>query len=139
MNYNWLNKRYYLLFAIYFSIVLGCTILYHFDPATNSQIYPPSLSREIGGFYCAGCGTLRALHQLLRGNIGVAFWLNPLLFVCLPYLLYWFIAYSLDFFLAWKLPLIKWQTKEIIGLSIVVITYSLLRNLNLDYLAFLRP
>ena len=139
MNYNWLNKRYYVLFAIYFSIVLGCIILYHFDPATNSQIYPPSLSREIGGFYCAGCGTLRALHQLLRGNIGVAFWLNPLLFVCLPYLLYWFIAYSLDFFLAWKLPLIKWQTKEIIGLSVVVITYSLLRNLNLDYLAFLRP
>lgn len=42
------------------------------------------------GLLCPGCGSLRALHQLLHGNFATALRFNPLLFVTL--LLVGFIA-----------------------------------------------
>ena len=40
------------------------------------------------GLYCPGCGTLRALHQLLHGNLGAALALNPLTVLLAPVLAY---------------------------------------------------
>ena len=139
MKLNWFSNKNYQLATIYFAITFMSVILYHFDPATSSGIYPPSLSRELGGFYCAGCGTLRALHQLLQGNIQAALRLNPLLLVVLPYLIYWFIAYNLQFFLAVKLPIIIWRRKEICSLSAVILLYTLMRNIDLALFSVLRP
>ena len=139
MNYNWLNKRYYVLFAIYFSIVLGCIILYHFDPATNSQIYPPSLSREIGGFYCAGCGTLRALHQLLHGHLLAALDLNPLMVLTAPYLIYSFISYTSPVILGQKIPQVYIKTSWIWLFLKVVLIYWVLRNIPFPPFNWLAP
>lgn len=38
------------------------------------------------GWRCLGCGTQRALYQLVHLHIGQAFRLNPLLFAVVPYL-----------------------------------------------------
>ena len=139
MKLNWFSNKNYQLATIYFLITFNIVVLYRFDPATTSGIYPPSLSRELGGFYCAGCGTLRALHQLLHGNIHTALRLNPLLLVVLPYLIYWFIAYNLQFFFSLKLPIIIWHKKEVCYLSTIVILYTLIRNIDLAIFSVLRP
>ena len=44
------------------------------------------------GLHCAGCGTLRALHQLLHGHLRAAVGLNPLTIVLLPFLAYPFLS-----------------------------------------------
>ena len=70
--------------------ILGFTtliVLFAHDPA-NSMFYPPCPFRALTGFYCPGCGTLRALHQLLHGHLVAAFWLNPLAALLLPFLGY---------------------------------------------------
>jgi hypothetical protein len=54
--------------------------VYAVDPAT-SRLFPPCLFHSLTGLQCPGCGGTRALHQLLHGNVGAAFRLNPLLFV----------------------------------------------------------
>jgi hypothetical protein len=58
-------------------------LLFFFDPATSS-FYPPCLFRTFLGTQCPGCGSLRAAHQLLHGNIAAAWALNPTLMIVGP-------------------------------------------------------
>jgi hypothetical protein len=53
-------------------------VLYRFDP-DKCSFYPICLFHSTTGLLCPGCGSLRALHQLLHGNIVAAFRFNPLL------------------------------------------------------------
>lgn len=59
--------------------------LYYFNP-TNSTLYPRCPLFTITGWQCAGCGSLRALHSLLHGDIKAAWHYNPLLLLALPLL-----------------------------------------------------
>jgi len=55
------------------------------DPYGNNLL-PVCLFRELTGLLCPGCGSLRAAHELLHGNIASALRLNPLfLLVVLPF------------------------------------------------------
>jgi hypothetical protein len=55
-------------------------VLFVFDP-TDSWFYPPCLFKTIFGAQCPGCGSLRAMHQLLHGNVAAAWALNkPIVF-----------------------------------------------------------
>jgi hypothetical protein len=57
--------------------------LFAFDPARVS-IFPPCVFHRLTGLWCPGCGTTRALHQLVHGNLTAAFHLNPLAISMLP-------------------------------------------------------
>jgi hypothetical protein len=58
-------------------------VFFFFDPATTS-FYPPCLFRTFLGTQCPGCGSLRAAHQLLHGNLREAWALNKPLLIALP-------------------------------------------------------
>ena len=47
------------------------------DPA-QGNLFPPCPFRWATGLECAGCGTLRCIHQLLRGHPVAAFHHNPM-------------------------------------------------------------
>ncbi len=68
----------------------GAALLFAFDPARHA-FYPVCLFKKMTGYDCPGCGGLRAMHQLLRGDVWRAFQLNPLVVVGLPLLGLWFI------------------------------------------------
>ena len=57
----------------------GAWILYTFPPGAGS-FYPRCVFHAVTGLLCPGCGTTRALHQLLHGHFAAAFRLNPFLF-----------------------------------------------------------
>ena len=59
------------------------TLLFFFDPAT-AGFYPPCLFTAVFGAQCPGCGSLRAAHQILHGNVREAWALNKPLLVALP-------------------------------------------------------
>ena len=63
---------------------IGVAILYRFDP-TTAHFYPPCLFHVLTGLQCPGCGTTRALHHLLHGDVAGAFRLNAMLFVVAPF------------------------------------------------------
>ena len=58
-------------------------VLFFFDPASHG-FYPPCLFKTIFGHPCPGCGSLRAAHQLLHGNLQAAWALNPTLMIAGP-------------------------------------------------------
>ena len=66
-------------------LVLGCVVLFFFDPR-QYHFYPTCLFHQMTGLLCPGCGSLRALHQLLHGHLVSAFRFNPLLVVAMAVL-----------------------------------------------------
>jgi hypothetical protein len=78
---------------------------------------------------CPGCGSQRAVHQLLHGHLFASFSLNPLL---MPALLYALTGYAIAFFFPekWDQVRLKWfgHTAGIIAL-IIIFTFWMARNL----------
>jgi hypothetical protein len=64
---------------------LAAAVLFWFDPSQNA-FYPSCLFHQATGWLCPGCGSLRALHQLLHGHVVTAFRYNPMLIVLVPLL-----------------------------------------------------
>ena len=86
--------------AAVWGLKLGCILgaigaalsgLFVFDPAIWN-FYLPCPFHELTGFHCPGCGSLRAIHQLLHGNLTAALGLNPFMVLSLPFLGYWLIS-----------------------------------------------
>lgn len=67
-------------------IGICAAVLYAFNPAQHS-FYPYCVLYRSTGLLCAGCGSLRASHSLLHGDLRTAFALNPLFVLALPLLL----------------------------------------------------
>ena len=79
--------------AIWLLLIAGAVYLYIFEPG-KSGFFPGCPFRLLTGFTCPGCGTTRALHQILHGHFDIAFTLNPLLLLAIPFFLFAFIRYS---------------------------------------------
>lgn len=102
--------------------------LYVLNPST-STLYPTCPFLAVTGCYCPGCGSLRALHHLMRGHLQTAFGLNPLLVLSLPFVGYSFASHAALAFLGRSLrgyflrPILIWT---LLG---IIILYWVLRNL----------
>jgi len=59
-------------------------LLYWFDPV-HFHFYPVCVFHQVTGLLCPGCGTLRALHQLLHGHVAAALRFNALFVLSLPF------------------------------------------------------
>jgi hypothetical protein len=63
-------------------------VLAVFDPRQHA-FYPTCLFHSTTGLLCPGCGSLRALHELLRGHLATALRFNPLLIISMPFVAWW--------------------------------------------------
>ena len=79
--------------AFWSLLIAGAAYLFIFEPG-KSGFFPPCPFRFLTGFQCPGCGSTRALHQILHGNFEAAFMLNPLLMSGIPFMLFAFLRYS---------------------------------------------
>lgn len=109
------------------AIAASCVILYFFSP-TEHSFYPRCVLHSLTGWWCPGCGSLRAMHQLLHGEIAKAFALNPLLLIALPLVGFAIINSAVR----------KWTGRELVRFTLpaswiwailaVIILYTVLRN-----------
>jgi hypothetical protein len=107
---------------------VGCVVLAVFDPRQNS-FYPRCPFRAVTGRACAGCGITRGLHQLLTGHPIAALRLNLLMVVLVPASLYGYAAWALPRWGGPKPPTITLTSRNIIGGIVVLLLFTLLRNL----------
>src|SRR5438309_10494082 len=88
----------YLLGAALLTAGVGAGMLWFFDPA-SAGIFPSCPLHYLTGLYCPGCGSLRAIHALLHGNLSGACAMNPLTVGLLHFLIYGLASETL---LAWR-------------------------------------
>jgi hypothetical protein len=109
-------------------MVIGCAVLLYFiDPAT-SRGYPTCPLHALTGLYCPGCGSLRATHQLLHGNLTAGLRFNPLMVISLPVLGILVTVRRLAY-----RPLMAWSAMTIL------LAYGILRNIPVWPLILLAP
>jgi hypothetical protein len=93
----WLNNetmyRRSTVIFIWLLLLAGAAYLFVFEPG-KTGFFPGCPFRWLTGFTCPGCGTTRALHQILHGHFAAAFMLNPLLLLAIPFLLFALLRYS---------------------------------------------
>jgi hypothetical protein len=106
---------------------MAAAILFAFNPA-KVKFFPACPVHSMTGFYCPGCGSLRALHQLVHGNITEALSMNPLMVLSLPLLGFLFVRPSAGYHV-W----LPWFCFA------VLILYGILRNIPLFPFTELAP
>jgi hypothetical protein len=105
----------------------GAAVLWWLDPATTEGL-PACPWWSLTGTHCPGCGSTRALHQLLHGNPLRALGHNPLLVLTLPCVGYWVARYLLA---GWRieLPELRPRAGAIYAFAGAVVLFWILRNL----------
>lgn len=58
-------------------VAAACALVYAVNPAEPGH-YPPCPTKLLTGLDCPFCGSMRATHQLLHGNVGAAIDLNAM-------------------------------------------------------------
>jgi uncharacterized protein DUF2752 len=128
----------WLLAAMVATAAAALTVLYVSDPA-RSGLFPPCPLRYLTGWYCPGCGSLRAMHQLLHGNLGAAWALNPLTVLLLPFVVYGLASYAPFEIRGCRLPRIILPAFWIRALCAVIIGFGIARNLPFHPFNLLAP
>lgn len=126
------------LFICMLLIVAFAGLLYRIDPA-NSSFYPPCLFHALTKLHCPGCGSLRAIHQLLHGNMAAAFGLNPLMVSLIPFFGYAFLSYTVRIINGNGLPGIFIPAIWIWAFLGFVILFTILRNIPIHPFLLLAP
>jgi len=88
------TRRVILWVAIGLLIVAGILVYFNFDPSNPalSKFFPKCIILQLTGFKCPGCGSQRAIHDLLNGDIALAATHNALLIAAIPIIILYFIA-----------------------------------------------
>lgn len=112
--------------------------LYLYNPSA-SALYPTCPFLAFTGCYCPGCGSLRALHQLMRGHLAAAFGLNTLMVFSVPFIGYFFL--SLAKFAVVGRPLRAFFIRPVLiwSLLVVILAYWILRNIPVYPFSLLAP
>lgn len=83
------RKRLMVMAGLVLVLIILC-IYFYFDP--NGRFFPQCPFLSLTGLECPGCGTQRAVHAVLHGDIGAVWQLNAALFVFVPLLILLFVA-----------------------------------------------
>ena len=123
MTIKQLNKILLLLFLPAF-----LWLYYTYNPAKES-FFPSCPLYVTTGYKCPGCGSQRAIHALLHGDIGAAWHHNPLLVILIPYFILAILAEYFKIHLLGKKVSLFLTSKWVIwGFFVVIILYWILRN-----------
>lgn len=125
-------------FALVLMAAGALSFLYLFNPST-SALYPTCPFLALTGCYCPGCGSLRALHQLMRGHLMTALGLNPLTMFSLPFVGYFFVSRAMFATVGRSLKTCFVKPVYIWGLLGVVLAFWILRNLSFYPFSLLAP
>ena len=117
------------------ALVACAAFLFRFDPQDErySSLYPPCPFHELTGLRCPGCGTLRAMHDLLHGRIAEALGHNAAATLFVPFAL-WYALYAFGI-VSVSPGLDRWSWHILAA----VVLFWILRNLPFAPFAALAP
>ena len=86
-----MNKRRALIIITAVVAIVAAIVYFYFDPS-SSRLFPRCLFLETTGVKCPGCGSQRAVHALLHGQVGAAWHYNAMLVVGIPLIVFYLLV-----------------------------------------------
>ena len=86
-------RRSLIIILVIAALMVFGFIYYALDPS-SSTMFPRCTFLSLTGYKCPGCGSQRAIHALLHGDVVAAFKFNALMMVSIPWLALCFFAES---------------------------------------------
>ncbi len=128
-----------MLFPVLAGVLVSSSllVLYEFNPA-QFGFYPICLFHSTTGLLCPGCGSLRAMHQMLHGNLPTALHCNLLLVLSVP-LVAGFGARFSYLRMRQKPFMPRIRPGWLYAATVVLLVFAVLRNLPGDQFFWLRP
>jgi hypothetical protein len=120
-------RRWLVIILVLAALLVMGVIYFALDPST-SGLFPRCTFLSLTGYKCPGCGSQRAIHALLHGDVAGAFRYNALLLVAIPWIALCLFAESQRvrnprLYARLNAPLLIWQ------LLAIVLLWWLLRNI----------
>ncbi len=126
-----MNPKRLSILTFSFAVLGGVFYFYFkFNPTEHSFFLSCPL-RYATGLECPGCGSQRAIHQLLHGDIVAAFKLNPFFILSIPLIIYslGFKVYNYLFDASHRFMLF-YDKRFIYGYFGLAILFAIARNIN---------
>jgi hypothetical protein len=135
-----INKIEILKLTLILSLFGGFFLFYFlFNPSTHS-FFIPCPFKWATGYLCPGCGSQRAIHLLLHGNIIGAFRFNPLMVLSLPIIIYGLGIMIWNFIFNTQLRFKLFYSNTFIYIYFgIVLIYWIVRNISFHPFTFLAP
>jgi hypothetical protein len=109
-------------------IAAGFTVLYLFKPGLYP--YPRCVFHDLTGLYCPGCGSTRALYQILHGHFLAALHDNAMAVLAIPFFAYAGLR---------KEPLSRMHPYWVWGIFYLIVGFTILRNIHVYPFSLLAP
>ena len=123
------SPKRFLPVTLFVVCTLGCLAwFYLFDPATIDAFLPCPFHAATG-WDCPGCGTQRAVHQLLHGHARAAWEANPLVILILPLFTLAVMQWYIRDVLRIPIRMIRFPAWLIAVTCILIVVYWIVRNL----------
>jgi len=119
-------------------IAAVAAVLFLFNPEVSS-LYPNCPLNKYTGLYCPGCGTQRAAHEILHGNIAQAFSLNALFTLSVPFAIYYSFVEIFNRMAKTNLKNLEFNTRNLIILIIIAAVFMIFRNIDRFPFTLLAP
>ena len=115
--------------------ILLLMLFVFFDPSHYS-FFPKCPFLKWTGLFCPGCGSQRAIHDLLRFDIASALDHNILVVVFTPVILLYLSNFG---FKSRRVHDFLTSNTLLYSTLVLVVTYFVLRNLDISWLEYLKP
>ena len=131
-----MKNRYVLFYGVFFLFALFYAFV---NPFNHDLSLTGCFFYQNTGIFCPGCGLQRALHAFFTGDFALAFSMNPLVFLALVILCIDFLFLLLKWERLRLVPPIVNSHAALITIVVILVLFMVLRNVNSEYLEFLKP
>jgi hypothetical protein len=120
-------------------LIAGLAVLFFVLNPSEHQIFPRCIFHSITGYYCPGCGSQRAIHQLLHLNFAGVVDNNFLFIPAFLLIVYHYLHQMANRIFKWKLPNIFYFKSTPWIIFGVVIVFWIVRNVSAYPFSILAP
>jgi hypothetical protein len=125
--------------GVLIAALCGAAFIFAVDPH-HAWFMPPCLFHAVTGLNCPGCGSFRALHALLHGDILVAFDYNiAVMTVAVPLGAYFFLDQLFAAVLGRGLPSLRIRPAVVWAVAAAILVFTILRNIPVAPFTWLAP
>jgi hypothetical protein len=119
--------------------IIGSLLYFYVNPST-SVLFPKCVFFSITSLHCPGCGSQRAIHELLHGNLLASAGHNLLVVASLPFVLFSGVAVTNNIFRSKKIGQgLFYSTKFAVAVLMLIVLFFIARNIPFEPFSWLAP